>query len=76
LTAPKIWLKTVTVNIKYTAKHEMKKFTIMLTMDEWEKLNRAQEIVGFRTKSELIRFLIGNYVLEFYPEKKEINHDR
>lgn len=47
----------------------MKKFTITLKQKEWERLSRAVELAGMRTKAEFLRFLINNYVVEFYPEK-------
>lgn len=54
----------------------MKKFTISLTANEWDKLTRAVELSGLRTKAELLRFLINDYILEFYPEKgKGVKND-
>jgi metal-responsive CopG/Arc/MetJ family transcriptional regulator len=49
----------------------MKKFTLSLTANEWDKLSRAVELSGMRTKSELLRFLINDYVIEFYPDLKD-----
>lgn len=48
----------------------MKKFTLSLTAKEWDKLSKAVELSGMRTKSELLRFLINDYLTEFYPEKQ------
>lgn len=49
----------------------MKKFTLSLTVNEWNKLNLAVELAGMRTRSELLRFLINDYVIEFYPDLKD-----
>jgi metal-responsive CopG/Arc/MetJ family transcriptional regulator len=51
----------------------MKKFTISLTANEWDRLSKAVELSGMRTKSEFLRFLINDYVLDFYPNLKDKN---
>jgi len=53
----------------------MKKFTITLTANEWDRLTKAVELSGMRTKAEFLRFLINDYILDFYPQQ-ETNHDK
>ena len=46
------------------------KLTITLNQDEVERLNRAVDLSGLRSKAELMRFLIKNYLNDFYGEKQ------
>lgn len=49
----------------------MKKFTLTLTQKEWDRLSKAVDLAGMRTKAEFLRFLINDYVIEFYPDLKD-----
>ena len=51
--------------------NEMKKFTLTLTKKEWDRLSKAVDLAGMRTKAEFLRFLINDYVIEFYPDLKD-----
>lgn len=44
----------------------MKKITVNFSDLEYEKIEKARELSGLRTKAELIRFLLTQYIREYY----------